>query len=291
MAKEKSGTVKVNQYDKILRENLEAALPGLIKNLLGIHVVQAEELPDDVQHTKERKPDVLKKVIDSNGETFVLHIEFQATDEAEMALRMAEYYIMLSRCYKLPVNQYVIYLGEGAPHMANHIRTEHIHFKYQLISLSAIDYRLLLAADNPQEKMLAILADFGNSDHRQTVETIVKEVITSSQSDFSKQRHIQQLRILSQLRNFKPENIAIMDSIAKIFKKEKDIFYILGQRDGMERGMERGMEKGMERGMEKRTHEFVKTLLLNTDFNIAKIANLVNVTPAFVRKVKKSLPQ
>jgi hypothetical protein len=45
---------QVNQYDKILRENIEAALPGLIKNLLNIHTVDTEELPDDIQHTKER---------------------------------------------------------------------------------------------------------------------------------------------------------------------------------------------------------------------------------------------
>jgi hypothetical protein len=75
MRKAKSGTRKnwhsnrritqanrqVNQYDKILRENIEAALPGLISNLLNIHSVYTEELPDDIQHTKERKPDVLKK--------------------------------------------------------------------------------------------------------------------------------------------------------------------------------------------------------------------------------------
>jgi hypothetical protein len=46
MAKAKSGTKKVkqknrqvNQYDKILHENIEAALPGLIKNLLNIHAL------------------------------------------------------------------------------------------------------------------------------------------------------------------------------------------------------------------------------------------------------------
>jgi hypothetical protein len=59
--KAKQGSPQVNQYDKIFRENLEAALPGLIRNLLGIHAVQTEELPDDIQHTKERKPDVLKR--------------------------------------------------------------------------------------------------------------------------------------------------------------------------------------------------------------------------------------
>jgi hypothetical protein len=77
---------QVNQYDKILHENLEAALPGLIRNLLNIHAVATEELPDDIQHTKERRPDVLKKVIDKKGETFVLHIEFQVKDEPKMVI-------------------------------------------------------------------------------------------------------------------------------------------------------------------------------------------------------------
>src|SRR5579872_6977330 len=155
---------QVHQYDKILRENIEAALPGLLKNLLGIDAVHSEELPDDVQHTKERNPDVLKKVTDKNGETFVLHVEFQVTDENEMVLRMAEYYIMLLRRYKLPIRQCVIYLGEGAPRMEDTIHSDQMQFKYRLIALSGIDYRLLLGADNPEEKMLAILANFGDSD-------------------------------------------------------------------------------------------------------------------------------
>jgi hypothetical protein len=91
---------------KQLRRSSEAALPGLIRNLLGIHAVHTEELPDDIQHTKERKPDVLKKVTDKIGETFVLHVEFQVKDESEMVFRMAEYYIMLLRRHQLPVQQY-----------------------------------------------------------------------------------------------------------------------------------------------------------------------------------------
>jgi len=59
--KVKRSNRQVNQYDKVLKENIEAALPGLIRNVLNIHVVHTEELPDDIQHTKERKPDVLKK--------------------------------------------------------------------------------------------------------------------------------------------------------------------------------------------------------------------------------------
>jgi hypothetical protein len=197
MTKAKSRTKKgkqnnrqVNQYDKVLKENIEAALPGLIKNLLGIHAVHTEELPDDIQHTKERKPDVLKKVTDKNGETFVLHIEFQVKSEPKMVYRMAEYYIMLLRRYELPVRQYVIYIGAGNPAMTDHIHSEPMNFKYQLIALSAVDYQLLLRSDNPEEKMLAILADFGGGDPKRVIENIVNQVITSSKGNFSKLRHI-----------------------------------------------------------------------------------------------------
>ena len=55
--------------------------------------------------------------------------------------------------------------------------------------------------------------------------------------------------------------------------EEKDIFY------------RRGEKKGMERGKVA----FVKNLLLHTDFTIAKIAGLADVTEAFVKKGKEDL--
>ena len=35
-----------------------------MQNVLGITAISSEELPDDIQHTKERKPDILKKTTD-----------------------------------------------------------------------------------------------------------------------------------------------------------------------------------------------------------------------------------
>lgn len=273
MKKTGSGTKQINQYDKILRENLEAALPGLIKNLLGIHAVYTEELPDDIQHTKERKPDVLKKVTDKNGETFVLHLEFQVEDEPEMVFRMAEYFIMLFRCYKLPVHQFVIYIGGSIPRMPDRFVSERMHFTYTLITLSGIDYKLLLASESPEENMLSILADLGRSSQQRAIESIVRQVIANSKGDFSKLRRLQQLRVLAQLRNLAPESLSIMDSIAHLITKEKDILYRMGERDGMEKSKE----------------EIVRNLLLNTDFTIPRIAALVNVKEYFVRKIKKAL--
>lgn len=252
---------------------MEAILPGLIKNLMGIRVVHSEELPDDLQHTKERKPDVLKKVTDDNEETFVLHIEFQIKDEKDMVFRMAEYYIMLLRCYQIPVRQYVVFLDEGAPRMADQIISEQMRFKYRIISLSTINYRLFLNADNTEEKMLSILGDFGELDRLQVVSTIVKEIFDTSNGDLLDGKYLNQLRILANLRNLGAEISVIMESVAKWFKKERDPFYQLGQREGME----------------KKTLEVIKALLLNTSHTVTEIAGFVNVSEDIVSKVKSTL--
>jgi predicted transposase/invertase (TIGR01784 family) len=269
--------IQVNQYDKVLKENMEAVLPGLIKGILGIDAINTQELPDDIQHTKERKPDVLKKVTDSNGNVFVLHLEWQLADEKQMAFRMAEYCIMLLRRYDLPVRQYVIYLGERPPRMKNHIRSEYLQFQYQLIVLSAIDYRSFLSADSPEERLLAILGNFGNSDNLQVVVTIVKEIIASSGDDLSKERRLRQLAILSNLRKLLPQDEDFMESMTKWFKLERDPFYRVGQKEGL------------VQGEEKKTLEVIKSLLLNTNHSIPEIANLVNVPESFVLQVKESL--
>lgn len=50
-----------------------------------------EDLADDIQFTKERETDLLKKVIDTNGNIFILHVEFQRkNDNKNMVYRMAD---------------------------------------------------------------------------------------------------------------------------------------------------------------------------------------------------------
>ena len=49
------------------------------------------------------------------------------------------------------------------------------------------------------------------------------------------------------------------------------------------------MEEGIEKGEQNKTNEFVKKLLLNTYFDIARIAALTNTTESFVKKVQKDM--
>ena len=72
MSGNRDGHLQGSMYDKLFRENMQQNLPGIMKHVLNLEVTTIEELQDDVQFTKERKTDLLKKVIDKNGNTYVL---------------------------------------------------------------------------------------------------------------------------------------------------------------------------------------------------------------------------
>jgi hypothetical protein len=269
VARERSGNRQVHQYDKILKENMEATLPGLMRNVLGIHAVKTEDLPDGIQHTKERCPDVLKKITDEAGNTYVLHVEFQSKSDPAMVYRMAEYFVMLSRKYKIEVRQYVIYIGPGTPAMPTRWHCKQMLYSYELIVLAEIDYRLLLSSGNPSLKVLAILADFKGDAPAAVIDQIVKQVIGSTERELDRQRHINHLSILSQLRNLDKQITQVMESIATFYSLERDPIYKIGEKKG------------------KKT--IVKNLLRTTDFSITRIASLAEVTEEFVLEVKRSL--
>jgi flagellar biosynthesis/type III secretory pathway protein FliH len=90
-------------------------------------------------------------------------------------------------------------------------------------------------------------------------------------------------------------------AIKKTIEHDRQTAMEEGKKEGMKEGMkeamkkrikkrmEEEMEEGMEEGIEKKSYEVVENLLSAGGFSISKIANLVNVTESFVRKVKKGL--
>ena len=241
MAKQSNKDNQAGQYDKIIKENLEITLPVIIRDVLGLDIAISEELPDDIQHTKERKPDALKKVTDTTGFTYVLQVEFQVADESEMVYRMAEYSVMLMRKYQLPIKQYVIFLKGTEPTMPTFIDTENHKFSYNLIRIAEANYNLFLKADNPEVKMLGILANFGKEDSYIAVKSIVNQVQSFTKGDFAESRYFRQLRIFVQLRSSVEQQFEkAMETITKFFKEEKDFLYRKGEIKGIEKGIEKG---------------------------------------------------
>ena len=264
---------QANQYDKIFRENMEVVLPGIIKYLLKLDIVESEELPDDLQYTKERKPDLLKKVRDAANKAYVLHIEYQAKNENDMVYRMAEYSVMLQRRYRLPIKQYVVFIGSSKPRMTTIIATEDHQFRYNLVALSSVDYKIFLKSDKPEEKILSILANFVNDSPLEAMVTILKEIKFASDGDLSENRYFNQLRVLVQLRNLENQLDMAMETVTKFFKEERDPLF----------------RRGEARGEEKKSYEVVRSLIVEFGFTDEQASRASNTTIEFVQKIRTDL--
>ncbi len=274
--------LQIHQYDKIFRENLEIVLPTIIKKVLGIVIVESEELPDDLQHTKQRNPDVLKKIKDDGGNTFILHIEFQLADDDEMIFRMLEYKAMLLRqYYPYSVRQCVIYLGSKTTKMQLNLTTEGMIFEYKLLSFRDLNYEIFLQGTKSEEVVFAILSNFGEDTLKIAIEKIIHKLDETSKGELTFKKHINQLRILSQLRRLDLKIEEIMESIFKYINIEEDTLF--------KKGIEQGIEQGMTQKEFEKNHAFVKSLLQDTDFDKTKIAKLAAVPVAFVENIAKEI--
>ncbi len=150
-------------------------------------------------------------------------------------------------------------------------------FHYELIAISSIDYRIFLRSKKPEEKMFAILANFGNENLVTVITEIAASIANSAKGDLEKERHKNQLHVLAQLRTLVSGKIEIMEHVSTFFKEENDIFYRVGEKRGSERT--RLEEKVL----------FVKNLLNRTDHPIAEIASLADVTETFVKSIKDGM--
>jgi hypothetical protein len=254
---------QVSQYDKIFKENIETVLPLLLEKVLFIQPVLTEEIPDDLQQTIERKPDFLKKITDQHQQIFILQIEFQLADDENMVYRMNEYYAMLLRKYKLPVRQFVFFIGQTSPLMPVSLAVENLSFRFNLITFNTLDYHLFTESDKPEEILLALLGDFGNDSPEIVVKTIIERLAKNSPQNLMFDKYLQQLRILANLRNLQTLTQELMESITKYFKEENDFLYLKGKQD------------------------IIINLLKETDFSLEVIASLASVEIDFVKQIKE----
>lgn len=268
-------TRQVHKYDKIWRENLDSALPGILEKVLKIRVVESEDLPHKIQLTQQKEADVFRKVTDVTGATFVLHIEIQTADEPRMVYRMLEYRILAEQVYDLPVRQFVLYMGERVSGMKTEMVARDLFFRYTLISFRELPYQLFLSSDKPEEKLLSVLADFGDENPESVLRNVIEEVVEASEGQFARNRHLQQLRIIIQLRSLAIVFNKAMKTVASFFKEEKDPLFIIGEK------------RGVEKGREESIQTLARSLIRETDFDDAKIARILDVEAELVAGIRR----
>lgn len=263
------------EYDKILKENLEAVFLPLSEKFFGFKIDSARELPDKLQITLEREPDFLKIVKTSNEEEFILHLEFQTKDEKDMIERLREYHAFLGRKYKLQIKQYVIYLGDKAPKMRTNLEENEVFKGFVLKNLKEYHYQNLINSTIPEELILAILCNFENKDPLIIISSILQKLRELTQDEIALRKYIRQLGVLSRLRNLGETTLKASNNMAITFDIEQDFLF------------KKGQEKGIEKGIEKMIVQMLKT----KELSVQKIAEIAEVPVAYVMKLAEKLTQ
>ena len=254
-----------NQYDKIVKENIESIIPALMNSVLGFRVKEAVIIKEKLQQTKEKEADALRIITDPNGQKFILHLEFQVDDYAKMAYRMADYWILLKAKYGLPIRQYVIFIGSGQPRMNTILSEDGNYFQFQLINITQYDYLRFLTSDNAEEVLLAVLSDFGQEDPENALGQIIHRLEETTPDQRTFQKHLRQLRVLSKLRKLDLKFDDMIQNMAKYIDAENDYLVINAKK------------------------EIVSNLLTDSDLSNEKIAKIAGVSAEFVKEIQQKL--
>jgi hypothetical protein len=174
------------------------------------------------------------------GPAFVLHIEIQNNNDGRMAWRILRYLCDIGiRHDPLPVRQYLIYIGKEPVSMARGLRVGDLDYRFTFLDMRGIDCGALLAEDNPDAPVLAVLCDFGGREPQAVVNGILLRLRQLVGDDTKRLReYIDMIEILSENRNLKPyirEAERMLTQVDRTRLPSCDL--------GMEQGLKDGFEK------------------------------------------------
>ncbi|TCC97605.1 RpnC/YadD family protein [Pedobacter hiemivivus] len=243
MRENTNGRLQGSKYDKILRENMQFILPGIIEKVLKLNIVKSAELNDKIQITRQKEVDALYMVTDADGVSSILQVEFESSNRPKMHFRMAEYRSMLHQIYDQPINQYVMYMGKDALNMPSKIDLPGFKYEYKLISFSELPYELFLSSDEPEAQLLAVLANFGDKEPAEVIQAILEKIGKGDSDVLMGNKYYEQLRVIVQLRKLDKELEMAMDSVNTFWRKERDVLFKWGKKEGIEKGIQKGEHK------------------------------------------------
>ncbi|HMQ49644.1 MAG TPA: hypothetical protein PKA00_19375 [Saprospiraceae bacterium] len=249
MAKSKPSK-PANEYDKIFKENLEPLIIPLLKQYFGLEITHKRRLHDKLQTTTERETDFLFEVTDASNQRSLLHIEFQSYNDANMVFRNLEYHGIIVKKYKLPVHHYVFYVGRQKMRMTTELSENMLYKGFEVLDFNQLSYQTFLNTTSGNEIILAILADFQEHEPEAVIRLILNQLRSSIKNPAQLKKYVEQLNVLSRLRNLSNETIKVIETMPITIDIEKDPLYIRGIDRGIE--LERRLrEKAIEQERQK----------------------------------------
>ena len=178
--RQKTETHMPNDQDRLFKELIAKTLPELLSLKSELTPIPNSTLSPEVAVTFERRADYLCKAVDAKGDEWIIHIEFQARREADMAYRMREYHFYISKKYKLPVFPIVLLIGQEGPEMSTLIPSVEVYHGFHLLELGKIKLDFFQQSDTPEIVAMGILSDFNGMPPEEVVSKLIDRIVETS---------------------------------------------------------------------------------------------------------------
>lgn len=249
----------MGHQDIVSQETIRRIAIDLAVYLLGLEIDpdSLELLDTEQQRIEDRRADLVVRLRERpSGEPFLLHIEIQSHNEPLMPWRMLRYLTDVQMRHPgQRLRQYLIYIGGEPLRMADRIEQPELSYRYGLLDMRRVDCERLLAQDNPDALVLAILCDFRGRDPQGVVNEIFRRLQAHLGDNPKRLReYIDMIEVLSENRDLKTQIKEAEAMLTQIDVKRLPSYELgleKGWKDGMEVGLERGLAYGMDKGMEK----------------------------------------
>ncbi len=223
--------------DITTKDTIKTITQDIAKYILELEVTNIEFVDKELQRIEKREADIVAKCY-VDGKEAILHLEIQNDNDKTMHHRMLRYYTDIKQRFdKLPIYQFVVYIGKPKLKMQDSIVETNLNFSYNIVDMHTIDCQKFLTMDTPDALVLAILCDFKDKNEKDVITYIITRLRELTKDDSHQLgKYLLTLEELSTNRNLY-NIIKEVESMLKDMKFEDLPSY--------EIGMERGITKGV----------------------------------------------
>ncbi|MBN2825619.1 MAG: hypothetical protein JXQ76_09860, partial [Campylobacterales bacterium] len=162
--------------DITTKDTIKTITQDIAKYILELEVTDIKFVDKELQRIEKREADIVA-LCKINGVEGILHLEIQNDNDMTMHRRMLRYYNDIKmRFEKLPLHQYVVYIGKPKLKMKAKIIEPTLNFSYNIIDMHTIDCEKFLTMDSPDALVLAILCDFKQRDEKDIIAYIIQRL-------------------------------------------------------------------------------------------------------------------
>ena len=243
--------------DLISKQLLKRLLVDFGTQLFELDIVDAEMLSNEQPRVEGKRADLVARVKNAQGEGYILHVEIQNDNKADVPLRMLRYYSDLALEHiGEEIKQYLLYIGKAPLSIPVHVQATGWRYCYNLLDMRSLDSKRFLTSENPDALVLAILCNLKEQPAKAVVNHIVQELCRLHGSKLDSLRDsLLMLDILASnrdLQNLVKESAEMFIDVEKLglyqLALEKATKQVMAE--GMERGRVEGRVEGIEQGQQ-----------------------------------------